>query len=104
MDLVELIIFLLTCAGLTSGIVLSSLFSEVRIYIDKKSSFIGELINCPMCTGFWVGAGVSCFFSINPVFAAFSASFFSWSLIQVVDSISKIGDYYMEVSENMEEE
>lgn len=47
--------FILSCVGLTFIIVLSYLFKNIRKFIQNKSLFFGKLINCTMCTGFYVG-------------------------------------------------
>lgn len=55
--------FVLTGYGLTQLIVYGSIFEKSRSYIKSKSSFLGELVHCPMCTGFWVGVLL---FGLNP--------------------------------------
>ena len=104
MSFVNLFIFLLVCSGLTAGIVISSLLDPVRLFIESKSRFLGEMVNCPMCTGLWVGLIMACFFQLNLFYGAFMSCFFSWASIKIVDSISKVGEYYMIISEVVEEE
>lgn len=43
------------CAGAIS-LTLSkgTIFKKARAWVDKKSDFFGELINCPYCTSHWV--------------------------------------------------
>jgi len=55
--------FILTGYGLTQLIVYGSIFESARAYIKTKSSFFGELVHCPMCTGFWTGVLL---FGLNP--------------------------------------
>ena len=59
----ELLWFVLTGYGLTQLIVYGSIFEKARAYIKSKSDFFGELVHCPMCTGFWVGVLL---FGLNP--------------------------------------
>lgn len=59
----DLLWFILTGYGLTQLLVYSSIFKRPRNFIKEKSDFLGELVHCPMCTGFWVGAFLFC---INP--------------------------------------
>jgi len=54
--LIDLILWILVSYGITSGITGSSLLLPVRLKIAKFSKFFGDLINCPLCFGFWVGA------------------------------------------------
>ena len=41
--------------GMTTIIVYGSIFEGLRNWIQKRSKFFGELINCPLCTSTWVG-------------------------------------------------
>lgn len=59
----ELFVFLLICYGITNIIVNSKLFEGVRIFFDNNWKFIGDLLNCTMCTGFWVGIFVAIVFN-----------------------------------------
>tara|TARA_R110000824_G_scaffold103901_6_gene246681 strand:- start:1603 stop:1932 length:330 start_codon:yes stop_codon:yes gene_type:complete len=47
----ELIYFILIAYGMTYILVYGSIFSSVRPSCGK----LGELLHCPLCTGFWVG-------------------------------------------------
>lgn len=47
----ELIYFILIAYGLTYVLVYGSIFSTIR----PKNGKLGELLHCPLCTGFWVG-------------------------------------------------
>jgi len=72
----SLVLFLFAVAGATFIVVFSSLFEPVRklFWIDEETidavktnqirktfkmrvkSFLGSLIQCPLCFGFWMGA------------------------------------------------
>lgn len=74
-DLVSLIIFFLSCYGGANGIVYSRLLQPIRLWIIYSSwkmnendqltvaiqrtswiaKFMGKLIQCPLCVGFWLG-------------------------------------------------
>jgi hypothetical protein len=54
-----LLYFILICYGLTQILVYGSIFNNIR----PKKGFFGDLLKCPMCTGFWVGAFV---FLVSP--------------------------------------
>ncbi len=47
----NLIWFCLTAYGATQIIVYGKIFDKIR----PTKGWIGELLSCPMCTGFWVG-------------------------------------------------
>ena len=47
----ELIYFILVAYGMTYMLVYGSIFSPIR----PNNGKIGELLHCPLCTGFWVG-------------------------------------------------
>jgi len=55
----SLLWFVLTCYGLTQILVYGSIFDDLR----PKKGFFGNLVKCPMCTGYWVGLLV---FLISP--------------------------------------
>jgi hypothetical protein len=47
----QLIYFSLVCAGLTQILVYGKIFDKIR----PTSGWFGQLLSCPMCTGFWSG-------------------------------------------------
>ena len=47
----ELLYFVLASYGLTQILVYGNIFNKVR----PTEGWFGELLSCPMCTGFWVG-------------------------------------------------
>ena len=47
----ELLYFVLAAYGLTQILVYGTIFNKVR----PTKGWFGELLSCPMCTGFWVG-------------------------------------------------
>ena len=48
----------------------SILFKNLREYVSKKSIFFGNLINCILCTGVWIGFLLSLIYS--PSFLIFT--------------------------------
>ena len=100
MSLVEFLTFTLSCAGFTVILVLSHILDPLRVYIESVSEALGKLINCTMCTGFWVGVCSSAFFDINPLVAGAISSVVSWSLATFVDSASTISMYLESVIED----
>jgi hypothetical protein len=93
MSLVEFLSFTLGCTGITVTIVLSHLLEPVREFISSKSNFLNKLINCTMCTGFWVGAVCSIWFDINPVLAGATSALLSWSVSSIVETFNTVSLY-----------
>jgi len=93
MSLVEFLIFTLGCTGITVIVVLSSLLEPIREFISSKSNFLNKLINCTMCTGFWVGVACSFWFEINPVFAGAISALLGWSISSIVESFNTVSLY-----------
>lgn len=50
----ELIYLIIGCYGLTSIVVQSKLFNPFRKWVKIKLPFIGKLVSCMFCFGFWV--------------------------------------------------
>ncbi len=51
----DLLCFILTGWGMTQILVYGTIFENQRDWVMQKSNWLGTLIHCPMCTGFWVG-------------------------------------------------
>lgn len=104
MNLAELLIFLFGCTGLTIIIVMSYILEPIRDFLSSKSKNFEKLINCTMCTGFWVGLISSYWIDINPIFAASMVSLFSWTISTIVDSFNTINIYFDSLLDENEEE
>ena len=104
MDIVDLITYTLGCAGITVILVSSDIVEPVRDFISSRSSFLGKLINCPMCLGFWVGMIASFYTDVNPILGASMISLVSWSVSNVVDAIFSIGFYFDTILEDGEKD
>jgi hypothetical protein len=78
---------LLALMGITIIISSSEIFSGIREKVSEYSEFLGKLISCTMCTGFWVGfffslLGIS---DISPLFLGALISISSWGFFNIVD-------------------
>jgi hypothetical protein len=60
----ELIIFILVAYGLTQILVYGSVLNSIR----PKEGSLGELFQCPMCMGFWVGVFLCVISPFTPLF------------------------------------
>jgi hypothetical protein len=107
---IELII--LGLVGITIIITVGSIFEDIREKISERSTVLGKLINCPMCTGFWVGfffgfaSGIA-----PPIIVGGLVSLASWSVYSVVDYFITKGTWYAtqiiketQTEDNIEEE
>lgn len=99
MNMIELFVFILGCTGLTIIFVSSTILESVREFISNRSDFLGKMINCPMCLGFWVGMIASYSYDINPLWSASIVSLLSWSISNIVDFFYSAGLYFDTVVE-----
>jgi hypothetical protein len=92
MSLFEMIIGL---SGLTIIMSAGSIFDSTREFVSSKNKFLGELVSCPMCLGFWVGLFFG-FLLMNhpPVIVAGMVSVISWGIFNFVDLMMTISAYY----------
>jgi hypothetical protein len=56
----EILIWILAAYGMSQILVFGSIFDKTRQWITNQSTFLGDLLECMMCTSTWVGF----FFSI----------------------------------------
>lgn len=66
-----LIYLILGCYGVTTILVQSKLFSPFRLWVKNKSVFFGKLINCMLCSGFWVSVLTVLIFNVSPAYSIF---------------------------------
>lgn len=50
-----LALWVLVTYGANLAITTSKIFAPVRAWIAVRSTFLGTLVRCPMCAGFWIG-------------------------------------------------
>ena len=60
----ELVTFILVAYGLTQILVYGSILNSIR----PKEGSLGELFQCPMCMGFWVGVFLCVISPFTPLF------------------------------------
>jgi len=56
MDITLLLLFCFAVIGMTHIIVDSTLFEPVRTYLQGCIPWLGKLVGCYQCCGFWCGA------------------------------------------------
>jgi hypothetical protein len=88
-----LIYFILASWGMTQIIVYSSIFETTRHFIAEKSDWLGALIHCPMCTGFWVGVFL---FGINGMTELFNFEYNIANLL-ILGCVSSATSYALNV-------
>lgn len=87
-----LILFYLVCYGLTTIIVQSKIFKPIREYFKNRVPFLYSLLNCMMCTSFWVGLFVVILLGFSPVLLYLVADVYRVGLFVVFfDSCSVVG-------------
>tara|TARA_B100000131_G_scaffold261741_1_gene257956 strand:+ start:2067 stop:2384 length:318 start_codon:yes stop_codon:yes gene_type:complete len=105
--MINLFIFTLGCVGLTIILTSSSLFDRARLFLGSKSELIGELAQCPMCLGFWVGAVTSYLAMENAfiysIYYGGVISFLSYFLATITGLINNIS-YMIEMNYGEEDE
>jgi len=82
----EVLIWVLAVFGASNGVAVAHLLEPVRKFV-MNWPIIGGLIHCPMCLGFWFGAGASLLtFSPtgNIVMDSFFGSITSWMLFLLI--------------------
>lgn len=81
MILTDLLIWILVCYGITVVVTGSTIMAPIREKSWNLHKKIGELLECPMCFGFWSGLLVSLFWASptnNLLFDGFLASGTCW--------------------------
>ena len=58
----ELLIWILVAYGMSQILVYGSIFNNPRDWISRHSKFMGDLLECMMCTSTWVGFFLSLVF------------------------------------------
>ena len=61
-NLVDFLVWAFTLLGLTTIITKSHILAGFRGFVEKINSFLGKMIICPPCFGFWGGLILSCFY------------------------------------------
>ena len=62
-----MILDFIAIAAVTMIVTNSKIFQPVREFASKKSMYIGDLLSCALCTGFWVGGLIFfCPLSLRP--------------------------------------
>lgn len=81
--------------GLTSILVWGSIFEKPRNWIISNSGFFGELIQCTLCTGTWVGFFLSIclgglatrYFGIHWIVSIFFDGLFTAGIVWTINTI-----------------
>ena len=67
-----LLYFIMGCYGITLLVVQSKIMEPVREFFKGRVNFVYKLLNCMMCTGFWVGLFFTLGFKFSPSYDLFS--------------------------------
>ena len=92
----NLVLFLLAVVGLTHIVVDSEISEPVHKWIEPRSPWLADLMDCYQCCGFWCGIGLGLMLlSYNPlvVFAAGCAGSFlaqlGWLVLDSLERYAK---------------
>jgi hypothetical protein len=103
MALVNFLLFLLGSTGLTILLTKGGILEFFRDWISDSSERLGYLVNCPMCSGFWIGLASGFVTGYSPLLAAGAVSLLSWTASNIVESLYAIGLYFDDKVESGEE-
>jgi hypothetical protein len=62
----QMFIWMMTSYGISMVITQSKIFQPIRNLVSNASKFLGDMINCIMCFGFWVGLLLSLVMRLGP--------------------------------------
>ena len=55
MSFYTLLVWSLLCYSISIIVTGATVFEPLRKKVGEKNDFLGQLLSCPMCFGFWVG-------------------------------------------------
>lgn len=121
--IIKIILFMLCGVGITNLVVNATILDFLRkflISLPKKiqkyfkilstlnckrmQNFIKKLLDCMMCSGFWVGLFISIFFGINPIVGAIIISLLGDFYNKISDTLNAVYDYCVVNAEENDEE
>lgn len=70
--------------GLAYIVTQSSIILPLRLFVLKRSNFLGALIFCPACSSFWIGVLLGALGLYGPPLAPLSVSWLESALISTV--------------------
>jgi hypothetical protein len=76
----DLALIIFGATGLSYIVTRSKLFKRIREGVTLRNKYLGELISCPKCFGFWAGL-ISCiifFIGLKLLLVGFSSSLASY--------------------------
>jgi len=88
----ELFLFIITSVGITNIVVNGGIFESFRDFVSGFSSFLGELVNCSTCAGFWIGIFLGFYFGVPIVISGAISSLFNHFYAVVTNFISAMSD------------
>lgn len=83
----NILLIILAGVGITNLIVNASILDIPRNFLSEKSNFMNGLINCMMCSGFWVGLILGLLTGTNFIFIGSIISLLSYFFGKLIDYI-----------------
>lgn len=92
--MIKILLILFVAVGITNLVVNASVLESVRNFIAKRSNLLGMLVNCMLCSGFWVGVILGLWISENPLYFGALVSLMAHFYGILVDYLSMKSAYY----------
>lgn len=81
--------------GITIIITSGSILDGFRAWVAQRSAFLGKLIDCPMCSGFWVGLLYGFWLeTVSAILFAGLISLSSWAIYTIIDYFATKSMWY----------
>jgi len=85
----NILLTILGLTGITIIITSGAILDHFRAWVASRSAFLGKLIDCPMCSGFWVGLIYGlCTAPYSAILFGGLISLSSWTIYTIVDYFS----------------
>ena len=89
----DIFLIYIAAIGFTIAFVYSSLFERFGNLVKRNSDFLGEMISCPLCFGFWSGIIFGFLYNIDPILLGFSTSILSWLVSNIANMCASISSF-----------
>tara|TARA_R100001086_G_scaffold247446_2_gene181753 strand:- start:3132 stop:3500 length:369 start_codon:yes stop_codon:yes gene_type:complete len=99
--LLDIFLWIFCVAGLTTIITSSSIFLPIREFVSRRSNFFGELLQCYICSSFWISLALSLLYT-SPTNNIFLDAVFGtgvvWLLSKQTQNVVSEEDHRMQIA------
>jgi len=85
--MIDFLLFIFAGVGITNLVVNASVLNTPRNFLTSRSSFMSGLLECMMCSGFWVGIVLGLSTGVNPILAGPTVSLISFVFSYLVELV-----------------